>query len=330
MENTKNIKNIVINAFEKELRLNKISIFSESYNRNVDLYIKETKDYVLCINIANMGSYINLNREIHSYFFVQGIKYNLINIFFVNTLNGIQNTYSQTEFYEEAIFIELPTGKIECFNVHSVGFLNIIKNIIDSSSSKFKLGKKNNYLTMALILISISVYFILSVINGSMYSIKDEVLLWAGGKLDPLIENGEYLRMFISPFLHKNFVQLLVGIITLFFIGSIVEKNISKIQFIVLIILGIFFGNFMSYLLNFSSVFEVGLYTINYSLIGTVFILAFKYRERVNKLFFIFIFCFIGINILNSMFLSNIDNFGSLASFITGLIYMKVIGIVKR
>lgn len=330
MENTKNIKSVVINALEKELKLNKISIFSESYNRNIDVYIKETRDYVLCINITTMNSYINLNREIHSYFSLQGIKYNLINLFFVNTLNGISNTYFQTEFYEEAIFIETSTGKIECFNVHSVGFLNTIKNIVENSSSKFKFKKKNNYFTMALILISISAYFILSAINGNMSSIKDEVLLWAGGKLDPLIESGDYFRIFISPFLHKNFVQLLVGIITLFFIGSIVEKNTSKLQFIVLIILGIFFGNFISYLINFSSVFEVGLYTINYALIGAVFILAFKYRERVNKLFFIFIFCFIGLNILNSMFLSNIDNFGSLASFITGLIYMKIIDIIKR
>lgn len=190
---------------------------------------------------------------------------------------------------------------------------------------------KSNHLTMFIILISIIVYFIMGNINGDIVSIRDEVLLWAGGKMDPYIQSGEYMRIFISPFLHKNFLQLLVGIITLFFTGSIVEKNTSKIKYLILIILGIFFGNFSSYLLNFSKVFGVGLYVINYTLIGALFVLAFKYKSKVNKLFFVFIFLFIVLNLLNSIFLSNnIDNIGSLASFIFGLIFMRGIDLIKK
>ena len=63
------------------------------------------------------------------------------------------------------------------------------------------------------------------------------------------------------------------------------KKNTSKIKYLILIILGIFFGNFSSYLLNFSKVFGVGLYVINYTLIGALFVLAFKYKSKVNKLF---------------------------------------------
>lgn len=330
MRNLQNVRSVVLSSFSKDLKLEKICIYSETYNRDIDVYIKETKDYVLCINITTLNSYININREIYSYFTNRGIKYNLINIFFVATLDNIKDTYFQTEFYEEAIFIEETSGKIECFNVHSVGFLNMLKNTIEKCSFRSKIGKKNNHLTMFLILISISVYFIIATINGDIVSIRDEVLLWAGGKMDPLIESGEYIRIFISPFLHKNFIQLLVGVITLFFIGSIVEKNIGKMQYILLIILGIFFGNFASYLINFSNVFGVGLYVVNYTLIGALFILAFKYRSKVNKLFFVFIFSFIGLNLINSIFLNNIDNFGSLASFIVGLIFMKVIEVSKR
>ncbi len=322
-----NVKGKVIKFIENELKFRKILISSKDEDREISVYIKETRAYVLCINITTMNSYINTNREIHSYFTNEGIKYNLVNLFFVNSLNGIKDTYFQTDFYEEGIFIDI-NGNIECFNVHNVGFLNLIKDFLEGK--KRGQVKKNNYLTMGIILITLVSYFLLVSINGSVYEIKDEVLLWAGGKIDPLIEGGDYLRILISPFLHKNFVQMILGIITLFFLGSIVEKNISKFKYLLLIFLSVLFGSIGSYILNFSTFFEVGLYEINYGLIGGVFILAFKYRNKVNKLFFLFLFSFIILNLVSAIVLGNIDNFGSLVSFITGLVYMKIIDTIKR
>ncbi|BAK80790.1 rhomboid family intramembrane serine protease [Candidatus Arthromitus sp. SFB-rat-Yit] len=331
MKKVRNIKNILISYFEKEINLNKLILPFEEHNKEINIYIKEINDYILCINFTSLTSYINENRYIDSYFGSRGIKCNIINIFVVDDLENVKNTYFQSELYEEAIFINQKSGEIECFNVHSVGFLNIIKNVVEKSYTRFFSRGKNNHLTMFIILISIIIYFIIGNINGNIVSIRDEVLLWAGGKIDPYIRDGEYMRIFISPFLHKNFLQLLVGVITLFFAGSIVEKNISKVNYIILIICGIFFGNFSSYLLNFSKVFGVGLYVINYCLIGALFILAFKYKSRVNRLFFVFIFSFIVLNLLNSVFLSNnIDNIGSLASFIVGLVFMKGIDLINR
>lgn len=331
MKKVRNIKNILISSFEKELNLNKLSIYSEVHNREIHLYVKDVKDYILCIAFVSLNSYISINRCIDSYFVSKGVKYNIINIFIVDDLSNIRDTYFQSELYEEAIFIDQKSGKLECFNVHSVGFLNILRNVLEKPYYKFISKSKNNHLTMFIILVSIIVYFIMGNINGDIVSIRDEVLLWAGGKMDPYIQSGEYMRIFIAPFLHKNFLQLLVGIITLFFTGSIVEKNIGKIKYLILIILGIFFGNFSSYLLNFSKVFGVGLYVINYTLIGALFVLAFKYKSKVNKLFFVFMFSFIALNLLNSVFLSNnIDNIGSLVSFIFGLIFMRGIDLIKK
>lgn len=330
MKVLRDIRSKIINDLEKEFKFSKSVIYSDTYKRNIEVYMKETSNFVLCINFTNLNSYINLNREIHSFFSLKGIKYNLVNIFFVPTIKDIENTYFQTEFYEEAIFIEESTGNIKSFNIHNVGFLNVIKNVVEGTSNKKRSKVKNNHLTIFLVSLSIIIYFILGTISGDIVSIRDEVLLWAGAKMDFLIETGEYNRIFMSPFLHKNFVQLIVGIITLFFTGSIVEKNIGKMNYIILIILGIFFGNFASYLVNFSNVFGVGLYVINYAIIGALFILAFKHRDKVNRLFFIFMFSFIGINLLNSMFSTNIDNFGSLASFISGIIFMKTLDLFKK
>ena len=281
MKVLRDIRSKIINDLEKEFKFSKSVIYSDTYKRNIEVYTKETSNFVLCINFTNLNSYINLNREIHSFFSLKGIKYNLVNIFFVPTIKDIENTYFQTEFYEEAIFIEESTGNIKSFNIHNVGFLNVIKNVVEGTSNKRRSKVKNNHLTIFLVSLSIIIYFIL-------------------------------------------------GIITLFFTGSIVEKNIGKMNYIILIILGIFFGNFASYLVNFSNVFGVGLYVINYAIIGALFILAFKHRDKVNRLLFIFIFSFIGINLLNSMFSTNIDNFGSLASFISGIIFMKTLDLFKK
>lgn len=326
MKFLQNISYKIISSIEKDFKFSKYTI--DSGENEINVYMRENKDFVLCVNFTNLNSYINSNKAIHKFFSSKGIKYSLVNIFIVSSIQGIENTYFQTDVYEEAIFIEEETGKIKSFNVHSVGLLNHIKNICNGSK-KHK-SHKNNHITMSIILLVILLYFILGTIAGDISSIRDEVLLWAGAKMDVLIKSGEYHRLFLSAFMHKNFVQLIVGIITLFFTGSIVEKNIGKLKYIILIFLGIFFGNFSSYVFNFSNVFGVGLYIINYALIGSLFILAFKHRHKVNKLFFIFIFSLIGINLVNSMFLTNIDNFGSLASFIIGIIFTKLIYSFKK
>ena len=330
MEGLKNVKYKILSNLEKEHKFSKCLIHSESYGREIEIYVRQTKDFVLCVHFTNLNSYITLNREIYSFFNLKGVQHNIINIFLVNTIDDVENTYFQTEFYEEAIFIEESTGRIKTFNVHNVGFLNVLKNIIEGKTNKNKIISKNNHLTITIISLCIFIYLMLGVINGDIVSIRDEILIWAGAKNDILIRSGEFRRLFMSAFIHKNFVQLIVGTVTLFFTGSIVEKNVGKINYLIIIILGIFFGNYISYLINFSNVFGVGLYVINYAMIGALFILAFKYREKVNKLFFIFIFSFIGINLLMSIFSNNIDNFGSLASFISGIIFMKIISIVKK
>lgn len=328
MEVLKNIKTKILNTLEREFKFSKCLIHSKSYNKEFEVYIRQMDDFSLCVHFTTLNSYITLNREINSFFELQGIKYNLINVFIVNTIDDVESTYFQTEFYEEAIFIEESTGRIKTFNIHNVGFLNVLKNSIEGKSRK-KIISKNNHLTITIITLSIFIYLVLGSINGSITSIRDEILVWAGAKMDILIKSGEYRRIFMSAFLHKDFIQLIVGTITLFFTGSIVEKNVGKINYLLIMFAGIFFGNFMSYLVNFSNVFGVGLYVVNYAMIGALFILAFKYREKVNKLFFIFIFSFIGINLLSGMILGNVDNFGSLVSFISGIVIMKVLTLAK-
>ncbi len=327
MKFLQNISYKIISSIEKDFKFSKYTI--DSRESSISVYVRENRDFVLCVNFTNLNSYINSNKAIHNFFYSKGIKYSLVNIFIVPSLEGIENTYFQTDVYEEAIFIEEETGKVKSFNIHSVGFLNHVKNICKGSQKK-STDYKNNHITMSIILFVILLYFIFGTISGDISSIRDEVLLWAGAKMDVLIKSGEYHRLFLSAFIHKNFVQLIVGIITLFFTGSIVEKNIGKLNYVILILLGIFFGNFASYVFNFSNVFGVGLYVINYALIGSLFILAFKHRHKVNKLFFIFVFSLIGINLINSMFLINIDNFGSLSSFIIGIIFTKLVYSFKK
>lgn len=327
MKFLQNISYKIISSLEKEFNFSKYLIPFE--DDNIEVYIRENRNFVLCVNFTSLNSYINSNKIIHKFFLDKGIKYSLVNIFIVPSINGIENIYFQTEVYEEAIFIEENSGKIKNFNVHNVGLLNHIKDLCEGLS-KNKKNSKNNYITIFIISLSIIIYFTLGTINGNITSIRDEVLLWAGAKMDILIQSGEYHRFILSSFIHKDFVQLLVGVITLFFSGSIVEKNIGKLNYVILILLGMIFGNLASYLFNFSNVLGVGLYVINYSLIGSLFILAFKYRYKVNKLFFIFIFLFIGINLVNSMFSRNIDNFGSLSSFIIGIVFTKLIYVLKK
>lgn len=64
------------------------------------------------------------------------------------------------------------------------------------------------------------------------------------------IQRGESFRFFTSGFLHADLQHFLFNMLTLFFFASIVVRGLGDISFVILYVVSLLGGNFLSYLFH--------------------------------------------------------------------------------
>ena len=74
-----------------------------------------------------------------------------------------------------------------------------------------------------------------------------QMIRW-GAAYTPLIQAGEYYRLFTCMFLHFGFQHLLNNMLLLFFLGDYVERFIGKVRYLILYLAGGFLASLFSYL----------------------------------------------------------------------------------
>lgn len=104
--------------------------------------------------------------------------------------------------------------------------------------------KSRGKVTLALVAVNIIVFFMLDFTGETENGIY---MLEHGAAFAPLIlENKEYYRLFTSMFLHFGIEHLFSNMLTLIFLGDLLEKMIGKIRFILIYFLGGLAGNLLS------------------------------------------------------------------------------------
>ena len=93
MRISRDIKRRIVNTIEKEFKFIRCWIHSDEVQLGIEVYIRENANFVLCVSFTTLNSYINNNRCIYNFFSSKGIKYNLVNVFIVPTIDEIENTY---------------------------------------------------------------------------------------------------------------------------------------------------------------------------------------------------------------------------------------------
>ncbi|PRP66572.1 rhomboid family intramembrane serine protease [Nonlabens agnitus] len=64
------------------------------------------------------------------------------------------------------------------------------------------------------------------------------------------IQRGEHFRFFTSGFLHLDLQHLFVNMLTLYFFANIVVSSLGDVSFVILYIVSLLGGNFLSYLFH--------------------------------------------------------------------------------
>lgn len=135
--------------------------------------------------------------------------------------------------------------------------------------------RKRPTATYILLIINISVYLLMTVAGGSQ---NTGVLLAFGAKVNFLIAQGQWWRLFNPMFIHIGLEHLVLNMVTLYFIGLQIETLFGKWRFVTLYLLSGLGGNIASF--AFSPGISAGASTSIFGLFGAFLMLGESFRDN--------------------------------------------------
>ncbi|GAW64609.1 membrane-associated serine protease [Ligilactobacillus acidipiscis DSM 15836] len=174
--------------------------------------------------------------------------------------------------------------------------------------------------TYFLIIINIIVYLLMTVAGGSE---NTNVLVFFGAKVNQLIGQGEWWRLFTPMFIHIGLQHIVLNMVTLYFIGIQIEAVFGKWRFVILYLISGLGGNIASFV--FSPSISAGASTSIFGLFGAFLMLGESYRQNpyiraTAKQFLILVILNLGLGF------TGIDIAGHIGGLLAGFLTAYVLG----
>lgn len=174
--------------------------------------------------------------------------------------------------------------------------------------------------TYFLIIINIIVYLLMTVAGGSE---NTAVLVAFGAKVNQLIAQGDWWRLFAPMFIHIGLQHIVLNMVTLYFIGLQIEAIFGKWRFVLLYLISGLGGNIASFV--FSPSISAGASTSIFGLFGAFLMLGESYRQdpyirATAKQFLILVILNLGLGF------TGIDIAGHLGGLLAGFLAAYVLG----
>ncbi len=179
-------------------------------------------------------------------------------------------------------------------------------------------------MSAVLIIINVVVFLYSAWLSRSL-SIHSLVLIVLGGNFSPLVQTGEYWRLFTAMFLHGDILHLLLNMYALWALGSTLEGILSRPKYLTLYILSGLGGSLLSTMMLENTV-SIGASGAIFGLVGALIGYVITHRNMFrqgalkNLLFIVMINLVWGLQPG-----SGIDNFGHLGGVIAGLLLSFII-----
>lgn len=178
--------------------------------------------------------------------------------------------------------------------------------------------KDKSIVNFIIIAANIVIFFIVEATGGSedVYHMMD-----CGASFAPLIQSGEYYRLFTCMFLHFGFRHLFGNMLLLFFVGDYMERYLGKIKYLILYIGGGLCGNLLSYameLKNGDNVVSAGASGAIFAVLGGLAVSALLNRGRLYELTFKRIAIMAALSLWTGFTSTGVDGFAHLGGFLGG------------
>lgn len=250
--------------------------------------------------------------------------------------------------------VDLSSSKnVDCIMVNEEEDLknsNIIKNIFPDLSKKLKFSEegiqlfmkitndinnhnktdaekvnevfkmKRPYITYALIIINVLLYFI-PLLTGSYDKLINDFCIYA-----PAIKSGELYRLFTGIFLHGNLLHLAFNCYALYILGMQLESFMGKIKYLIIYLFSGLTGALFSMIFsNYSA--SIGASGAIFGIMGAIVYFGYHYRVYLGNVIKSQIIPVIVLNLAIGFLSSGIDNFAHIGGLIGGFLITMGLGI---
>jgi rhomboid protease GluP len=282
--------------------------------------------FVSVENGENIDEY-NLKRSLMAEFNTTNIK--VVKVFLSQnlklengTLVGIEN-FNWGIVANSSLLVNYIQGKMLFYSSDVESFaleFNYAMNYINYEKMKLKERKKETLpnVTKFLIITNVFLYIITALLSQNLFYSNINVLIFLGAKVNTLIIQGEYYRLFTCMFLHGGLLHITLNMYALYAIGPFIEKAFGKVKYIIIYITSGIMASIFSF--YFSNGVSIGASGAIFGLLGASLIFSFKMKNQVGKGFMKNIISVIVVNLIIGFSIANVDNFGHLGGLIGGII----------
>jgi rhomboid protease GluP len=201
--------------------------------------------------------------------------------------------------------------------------LSSARQKVKSEKAIFENGKP--FFTYLFIAIQVIVFFLMEAAGGST---NTSVLIEFGAKVNWLILEGEWWRLFAPIVLHIGILHLFMNTLALYYIGLTVEKIYGNVRFLFIYLLSGFSGALASLL--FSPNISAGASGAIFGLFGAMLYFGIVYPKLFFRTMGMNILFVIGINLVFGFSFSGIDNAGHIGGLIGGFMGAAIVHVPKK
>lgn len=187
----------------------------------------------------------------------------------------------------------------------------------------FTYGKP--YLTYFFILLQVVVFFWLELHGGST---NTSTLIKYGAKVNPLILEGQWWRFFTPIFIHIGFLHLAMNTLSLYFIGTAVERMFGNVRFFFIYLFAGAIGFIASFIFNAN--LSAGASGAIFGCVGALFYFGVIYPKLFFRTFGMFLIIIFGLNIVVDFSSSGFDNASHLGGLLGGFLAAGIVHFPKK
>ncbi|WP_375348958.1 rhomboid family intramembrane serine protease [Peribacillus sp. Hz7] len=181
------------------------------------------------------------------------------------------------------------------------------------------------FFTYIFIAIQVAVFLLMEISGGSKNS---ETLIEFGAKYSPYMLQGEWWRFFTPIVIHIGFIHLLMNTVSLYLIGSEVERIYGNTRFLFIYLLAGFTGTLASFVTTPN--LAAGASGAIFGCFGALLYFGTVYPKLFFRTMGSAVIVLIMINLAYGFSVSGIDNAGHIGGLIGGFLAAGIVSLPKR
>ncbi|USS87571.1 rhomboid family intramembrane serine protease [Fructilactobacillus hinvesii] len=187
--------------------------------------------------------------------------------------------------------------------------------------------KNRPVVTWSLIVIMVVVFLVMTITGGTTNLPN---LVRFGGEVNQLVRDGEWWRLITPIFIHIGWQHLTLNLLTLYFVGRILENVLGHWRYLVLFLGAGIVGNLFSFAFGSENSVSAGCSTSLFGLFGAFLMLAIvlpqnQWLKQTAQSFLLLVV----LNLGSDLFLPGVDTWGHLGGLIGGFCGSFILGLPR-